>query len=341
MHSLRTFLLPKDHGLDLDGVPHVVGGQGIVLMPVTSESMRRFRLDLVSDEDITELMVRNMRTERVGWMESDYHGGFGDQHAKYWVHGKKENVRSRSNPVNEVLSNLGVVPSSKSDEWDTVGIGRYREENDIIEEWQLENGQKTVSRTYITYLLTEIPDKVRVNMEWEVRFYEDGGYFGYRNTGINSEYFHVKVDFEDGRSVETISHMDVKTFNLKKGKYLEAGGQRLSVGVVEDGDNYRFLEVQAFEEAGDEQLKEHGTRLCLLEAQTDGPQGSLVYMHDEVKSYVVGPLQEFHYSTLTKRPYRKVLKKAKVEVYECPNDCDGLMVPDGVGYKCTKCGETA
>lgn len=66
-------------------------------------------------------------------VETDYFGGCGTQSATLVIDGKITEVASKDSPINEALRKIGVVCKNNLDEFDTIGLGYYRTENDILE----------------------------------------------------------------------------------------------------------------------------------------------------------------------------------------------------------------
>ena len=70
--------------------------------------------------------------EPIAYIETDYHGGHCTQCAGVWT-----NERTLVEPhqadgaVNTALRALGVVAASGKDEWDTIGLTQYRDQEDI------------------------------------------------------------------------------------------------------------------------------------------------------------------------------------------------------------------
>lgn len=69
-------------------------------------------------------------------IETDYFGGSGHQTAKLFVNNKKIYDKSDErdwaiSPINDVLKEMGVVRTSTQDEFDTVGLGKYRSNKDF------------------------------------------------------------------------------------------------------------------------------------------------------------------------------------------------------------------
>jgi hypothetical protein len=69
-------------------------------------------------------------------IETDYFGGFGDQSAKLYRDNNiliDEDTRTdqTTNPINQALKMMGVKAKPGMDEFDTVGLGRYRTNEDF------------------------------------------------------------------------------------------------------------------------------------------------------------------------------------------------------------------
>lgn len=64
-------------------------------------------------------------------IETDYFGGSGYQSAKLFINNKKIYDKSSEqdwslDPINDVLKEMGVHPINGQDEFDTIGLGKYR-----------------------------------------------------------------------------------------------------------------------------------------------------------------------------------------------------------------------
>lgn len=69
-------------------------------------------------------------------IETDYFGGSGSQSAKLFINGKKVYDKSDEQdwslkPINDVLIKLGVEKTNNFDEFDTIGLGKYRTNEDF------------------------------------------------------------------------------------------------------------------------------------------------------------------------------------------------------------------
>lgn len=68
----------------------------------------------------------------VAKITTDYFGGMGEQSAKLFVNNEKVfDGDDTHGPINKVLKRLGVVRESGLDEFDTVGLGKYRSNYDF------------------------------------------------------------------------------------------------------------------------------------------------------------------------------------------------------------------
>jgi hypothetical protein len=68
-------------------------------------------------------------------IETDYFGGLGDQAAAVYRGDSEVMVpmSGASGPINEALRVLGVRRAVGMDEFDTVGLGRFRDFDDLID----------------------------------------------------------------------------------------------------------------------------------------------------------------------------------------------------------------
>ena len=71
----------------------------------------------------------------VAYVETDYWGGEGEQAAVLWEGGEViyEPERARLGPINDVLRQMGATRGDGLDQFDAVGLGRHRSNDDWIE----------------------------------------------------------------------------------------------------------------------------------------------------------------------------------------------------------------
>jgi hypothetical protein len=69
-------------------------------------------------------------------ISTDYFGGPGYQEAKLFVNNKKVYDKSsesdyKLNPINDILKLMGIIKKEGMDEFDTIGLGKYRSNRDF------------------------------------------------------------------------------------------------------------------------------------------------------------------------------------------------------------------
>jgi len=78
-----------------------------------------------------------LKNRKFAIVTTDYFGGFGDQTAEVYDNGKciysgDTLLDYREMPINTALRELGVVRSNAKDEFDTIGLGNYRCNEDFV-----------------------------------------------------------------------------------------------------------------------------------------------------------------------------------------------------------------
>jgi hypothetical protein len=78
-------------------------------------------------------------------ISTDYFGGPGYQEAKLFVNNKKVYDKSsesdyKLNPINDILKLMGIIKKEGMDEFDTIGLGKYRSNRDFNHQ-ELEIGE--------------------------------------------------------------------------------------------------------------------------------------------------------------------------------------------------------
>lgn len=63
------------------------------------------------------------KDKTIAKITTDYFGGFGEQTAKLFINNKRV---YNGNSINKALTQMGVVRKDGMDEFDTIGLGRYR-----------------------------------------------------------------------------------------------------------------------------------------------------------------------------------------------------------------------
>lgn len=113
MHCIHNIYITKDDG-SFEEIPHLKLPQEFVLFVGKPKGLKKDRL--------------------VAKIETDYFGGCGDQTAQVWDDKKLiYNNRAFFDAINGALELLDVECESGKDEFDTLGLGKYRENHEIEE----------------------------------------------------------------------------------------------------------------------------------------------------------------------------------------------------------------
>lgn len=91
------------------------------------------------DSPITHHIAAIAAEEDYALIETDYFGGAGDQVAAVYDKGEEPprfaSERSRVGAINEALRAIGVTARKRSDEFETLGLDRYRDFEDVFEKY--------------------------------------------------------------------------------------------------------------------------------------------------------------------------------------------------------------
>lgn len=135
--AVKTPHLQHAHVVDL--------AQEFSLLPVTDELHDEVivpgKLDLPYPEfwklscGLLRLALDMSRDGPVAYVETDYHGGVGSQAAILY---ENETIslgplHAKRGPINAVLQHMGVIRGDARDEFETIGLSRYRSNEDWIE----------------------------------------------------------------------------------------------------------------------------------------------------------------------------------------------------------------
>ena len=66
------------------------------------------------------------KDKTIAKITTDYFGGVGEQTAKLFINNERVYNGEKGSPINEVLKRMGVLRKDGMDEYDTIGLGRYR-----------------------------------------------------------------------------------------------------------------------------------------------------------------------------------------------------------------------
>lgn len=142
----QTELLRK--GTEELKTAHIIElGQGFSLVPVTDELhdevwQQNKNIDNPFEEfwklspDIARLGIQMSKRGAIAYVETDYFGGVGEQAAILWEYGSIAvgPLKDDIGPINEVLQRMGVNNIKDHDEFETLGLYRYRNNVDWVEQ---------------------------------------------------------------------------------------------------------------------------------------------------------------------------------------------------------------
>lgn len=70
----------------------------------------------------------------LAYVESEYHGGDGEQRSMVWENGEPREPEESSRAIHDALISLGVQRAEGQDAFDTLGLGRHRSVDDWLAE---------------------------------------------------------------------------------------------------------------------------------------------------------------------------------------------------------------
>lgn len=146
-YYLHAFICRKEESTLLcnhfDKAQKVEIGQGVILLPMTEElfdQINNFSISPAIDkfeyltENIEREILRIITGSHYAYVEAEYHGGQGGQLAIIWNKNHRESfLEYEQQKINRVLKGFGVQAEIGKDEFDTLGLGRYRNTMDWIE----------------------------------------------------------------------------------------------------------------------------------------------------------------------------------------------------------------
>ncbi len=101
--------------------------QGFCIFPYSNK-----KDDVVSDSDSDSDLPKFhvLPCKDLIYVQTRYFGGAGEQYALLWIDGKQQQVNEKW-PINDALEKIGVVREKDNDEFDTIGIGSFRHNDDL------------------------------------------------------------------------------------------------------------------------------------------------------------------------------------------------------------------
>ena len=93
-----------------------------------------FPVKIYVPEKLVARIVQISNTTPLAYIQADIFGGFGDQGAIVWDAGQVvyKQITSRIGAINGALHKLGIQKTIEQDEFDCLGLGRYRWTNDWV-----------------------------------------------------------------------------------------------------------------------------------------------------------------------------------------------------------------
>lgn len=146
MHNIHGYIADYDM---LTSAVHGFGFQKAIIvrlksnnlgfLPITDAFSREMRHNKINRSEM-------LKTRRLGFpialIETDYFGGAGEQKARV-VHGQETPLEKGK--INQALKILGVLRTPEIDEFDVVGLGKYRTNDHWVEsKCHLQNQSQTV-----------------------------------------------------------------------------------------------------------------------------------------------------------------------------------------------------
>ena len=122
-------------------LPHIYLKDDYALIPLSVKTLG-FEGDEIEPfynltDEIRKLAIALSFEGKCTYIETEYFGGVGEQMAIAWHNGKCIfEASTADNAVNQALKVLGVVlPHRYTDEFSTLGLGRYRSNQKVIDEF--------------------------------------------------------------------------------------------------------------------------------------------------------------------------------------------------------------
>lgn len=123
MHSIAVWIVPQDFMRDVK-LDSLLNNESIF------KEMKWTQLNgcWATTNDLTPYL-KNIH--QALWVETDYFGGMGYQDAILYEWGKKTTYDDYKYPIDRGLRHLGIVKMGNLDEFDTIGLGNFRTNEDF------------------------------------------------------------------------------------------------------------------------------------------------------------------------------------------------------------------
>ena len=129
MHCISVYLIKKSE----------LRHEKIDMILESKSDSKIFWTEMKSDI-LATLYIPNIeefgKDKTIAFITTDYFGGMGNQSAKliinnFIIYDKDDEYDYNLRPINTVLKKMGVVKNDGMDEFDTIGLGNYRTNNDF------------------------------------------------------------------------------------------------------------------------------------------------------------------------------------------------------------------
>lgn len=140
-HCISVYLMNKSELRD-EKIKSIIDGKdtddGLVMSKKIKSSdliWTELESDIIATEHIPNIREYG-KDKTIAKIETDYFGGWGVQSAKLFVNNKKVYDESDEQdislkPINTALKMMGVTAKSNMDEFDTIGLSKYRSNSDF------------------------------------------------------------------------------------------------------------------------------------------------------------------------------------------------------------------
>ena len=85
----------------------------------------RFMSDMMHDDAVTQAFAKALGISKFALIYTDYFGGAGEQYATVYENGQRV-LGVTPDGINQALSVIGVMCLENKDEFDSIGLGKYR-----------------------------------------------------------------------------------------------------------------------------------------------------------------------------------------------------------------------
>ncbi|MDQ0060031.1 hypothetical protein [Paenibacillus harenae] len=147
-YNIRGFILPKLESFlsneNYQSIPYANLNNSYILVPLTDELYDQVNMyQGIAEPGYTYLTDKlfDFGTQLsifvksvAAYIEADYFGGHGNQSAIVWCNGKKiyEETEAKES-INKAIRTMGTIKEHGKDEFETIGLNKYRRLEDWVE----------------------------------------------------------------------------------------------------------------------------------------------------------------------------------------------------------------